>query len=139
MTRIPKQTGKICKSRKIGFYRVRNLSLCENEASDPRKGFFLCPDDGRNWEIVSDCWACILEFSESGQVRGLERIQDTRKNWAQAEPVYSKIQGLGRLLVNGVYRKLEEPGPRAGSWFGAYVACSKSLDPSRTCILKFQG
>ena len=46
---------------------------------------------------------CILKGSGPGQVPVLGRIQDTRKNWAQAESVYSKIQGPGRFLAQGVY------------------------------------
>ena len=46
---------------------------------------------------------CILKNSEPKQVPGPGRIQDTRKNWARAKSVYSKIQDPGRFLVQGVY------------------------------------
>ena len=91
---------------------------------------------------------CILKNSVPGQVPGLERIQDTRKNWARAEPVYSKIQCPDRFRVWSVYKILEKTGPgqnlytqkfsaRAGSGSGAYTESSKS--PGRICILKFSG
>ena len=37
------------------------------------------------------------------------------KNWAGAKSVYSNFQDLGRVLVDSVYRKLENLGPRAES------------------------
>ncbi len=55
---------------------------------------------------------CILKNSVLGQVPGLERIQDTRKNWPWAESVYSNFQGQGRLPIWGVYKKLEKSRPR---------------------------
>ena len=69
--------------------------------------------------LVSGCWACILEFSESGQARGLERIQKARKAWAP-----------GRISI------LKNSGPRSGSGSGAYTRYSKSLGPGEICILK---
>ena len=92
--------------------------------------------------LVSGCWACILEFSESGQARGLERIQKARRVWISAGSVYSNFQGLGKLLITGVYRKFEKPGfrqdlytqifrARASFWSLANTTCSKSPSPGR--------
>ena len=80
--------------------------------------------------LVSGCWACILEFSESGQARGLERIQKARKAGPWAKSVYSKIQGPGRFLVDSVYRKLEKPGPRAESVYSKIQGQGRLLVPS---------
>ena len=96
------------------------MSPGENEASDPRKGIFLCLWTGRNWEF-------------------LVRLPG---------PVYSNFQNLGRLVVWSVYRKLEKPGQnlytqifsaRAGSRSGAYTRYSKKLARGRISILKFSG
>ena len=88
---------------------------------------------------------CILKNSGPRQVRGLERIQQARKAGPWAEFVYSNFPGSGRLLFWGVYRKLEEPGPRqnqytqifralAGTWLIAYTAYSKIQDPGSLVI-----
>ena len=114
-------------------------------------GRFLVPSVYRRLENTGPRAKSVYSKIQSpGQVPGLERIQDTRKAWARAESVYSKIPGLGKLLVAGVYRKLENPGPRqdlytqifrawAGSWLLAYTESSKNLVPGRTCILKNSG
>ena len=90
---------------------------------------------------------CILEFFGLGQAPGPERIQDTRKNWARAESVYSKIQCPDRFRVWSVYKILEKTGPgqnlytqkfsaRTDSGSGAYTRYSKKLGLGRICILK---
>ena len=94
---------------------------------------------------------CILKNSGPRQDPGCWRIQKVRKAWIQAESVYSKIPGLGKLLVAGVYRKLENPGPRqdlytqifrawAGSWFGAYTNKLEKPGPwAESVYSNFQG
>ena len=92
----------------------------------------------------------ILKFSGPEQTPDLERIQKARKVRARAESVYSNFQDPGRILVAGVYRKLEKPGPRqdlytqkfrarAGSCSLANTTCSKSLGQGEICILKNSG
>ena len=71
----------------------------------PGMGFFyalILEETGKLYLIAR---ACILKFSESGQARGLERIQKARKAWAPA-----------------------------GCWFLAYTESPKNLDPSRISI-----
>ena len=79
---------------------------------------------------------CILKNSVPGQVPGLERIQDTRKNWAWAESVYSNFQDPGQALGRWRIQYTQIFRGRAGSGSGAYTRYSKKLGPGRTCILK---
>ncbi len=54
---------------------------------------------------------CILKFSGLWQVPGPGRIQDTRKNWAQAEPVYSNFPGSGRSCSGAYTESSKSQGP----------------------------
>ena len=45
----------------------------------------------------------------------------------RAKSVYSKIQGPGRFLVNGVYKILEKTGPRAGSVYSKIQGSGRLL------------
>ena len=48
----------------------------------------------------------------------------------RAKSVYSEILGLGKLLVAGVYKILEKPGPRAKSVYSNFQGLGRLLIPS---------
>ena len=48
-------------------------------------------------------------------------------SWSGAYTVYSKIQGSDRFLLAGVYRKLENPGPRAESVYSNFPGPGRFL------------
>ena len=81
----------------------------------------------------------------SGAYTASSKIQGPR-----ARTVYSNFPGPGRLLVWGVYRKLEKPGPGqnqytqifriwAGSWSRAYTEARKAEPRAESVYSNFQG
>ena len=82
---------------------------------------------------------CILKNLEPGQVPGLGRIQKARKAQIRAESVYSNFQDLGRLLVDSVYRKLENLGPRAEPVYSKIQGPDRFRVPSVYSLLEEPG
>ena len=97
----------------------------------PGRGIFyalMMEETGKSYLVAR---ACILKFSGSGQVRGLERIQHTQFFRAQAGSCSiaytesSKIQGPGRICI----LKFSGPGQVPGCW--RIQTSSKSQGPGQ--------
>ena len=78
--------------------------------------------------------ACILEFSESGQVRGPGRIQYTQFFRAQAGSCSEAYTACSKSLDPGRISILKNSGPRSGSWSLAYTVYSNFSGQGRLPI-----
>ena len=61
------------------------------------------------------------------------------KSRTRAEPVYSKIQSPGRFLLTGIYRRLENLGPRAEPVYSKIQGIGRLLVPSVYSLLEEAG
>ncbi len=64
---------------------------------------------------------------------------EARRAWPWAGAVYSDFQGPGRLLVWGVYNRLEKPALRQNQYTQKVRIRAGSWSKAYTCILKKPG